>query len=214
MSYQNMSYEVEPDAQAKRNDDVKIDRRSFLALGASAAVLALVGLAPIPARAANRLDLRYVITDRRYPESLEFGQVLSANGSVRLEVTDGLTKMWQEALVPLWREPGGAIVGLTSREVWICLTEQARSQARRSVFTGRHVFEPQSGSAAHLVSAPRQALSTAATIERQTHMWPRALAKLISHCPSDASACDDEWRSNASLTSSDASRSLVSWIIA
>lgn len=209
-----MSYQIGPDAQANRNDCFKIDRRSFLALGASAAALTLIGLVPTPARAANRLDFRYVITDRRHPESLEFGQVLSVNGSVLLEVTDGLTKMWQEALVPLWREPGGAIAGLTSREVWICLAEQARSQARRSVLIGRHAFEPQSGAAAHVISAPRRALSTAATIERQKHMWPRALAKLISHCPSDARVCDDEWRSSASLPSTVTSRSLVSWIIA
>lgn len=209
-----MPYQIGPDAQANRNDCFAMDRRSFLALGASAAALTLMGLAPTSARAANRLDFRYVITDRRYPESLEFGQFLSANGSVRLEVTNGLTRIWQEALVPLWREPGGAIAGLTSREVWACLAEQARSQARISVFIGRHAFEPQSGTAAHVVTAPRQALSTAATIERQKQMWPRALAKLISDCPSDARICDDEWHSSAPLTSSATSRSLVSWIIA
>lgn len=111
-------------------------------LGARPA-LALSADAPVAAQASEqfgtrRVDVRYVVTDRRLPQSLAFGQTHAANGSMRLEVTDGLTKLWQESLAPLWRERGGAVVGLTTREVWHCLAEQARSESHRTVVLQQH----------------------------------------------------------------------------
>lgn len=122
-------------------------REMLLATGSSAALLILgahPGLAvesgaPVPAMASEQrfngqqFNIRYVVTDRRLPESVTFGQAHASNGAVRLEVTDSLTKLWQEALLPLWRERGGAVAGLTTREVWHCLAEQARSQSHRTV---------------------------------------------------------------------------------
>lgn len=130
-----------------RIQDFNIGRRKMLVTSGSAVALLMLGArpglavspgAPVPAQPSEQLNiqqfkLRYVVTDRRLPESLTFGLAHTSNGAVRLEVTDSLTKLWQEALVPLWRERGGAVAGLTTREAWHCLAEQARSQSHRTV---------------------------------------------------------------------------------
>lgn len=132
--------------------DFRIGRRKMLVATGSATALAMLGVrpalalsagAPVAAQAGERFDaqqfdIRYVVTDRRLPQSLAFGQEHAANGGIRLEVTDGLTKLWQESLAPLWRERGGAVAGFTTREVWHCLAEQARSQSHRTVVLLQH----------------------------------------------------------------------------
>lgn len=121
----------------------RIGRRKLLVSTGSAATLAMLGVLPALAMPAGEIvrkpfdlrqfEVRFVVTDRRLPESLAFAIEHAKKGSARLEVTDGLTRLWQQSLVPLWREQGGAVVGLTTREVWHCLAEQARSQSRRTV---------------------------------------------------------------------------------
>lgn len=127
--------------------DFSIGRRKMLVVTGSGAALLMLGArpglamlpgTPVPAQPSDPVevklfDIRYVVTDRRLPESLTFGQTHASSGALRLEVTDSLTKLWQESLVPLWRERGGAVAGLTTREVWHCLAEQARSQSHRTV---------------------------------------------------------------------------------
>lgn len=121
----------------------RIGRRKLLVSNASAATLAMLGAIPalaMPARDIARkpfdpsqFQIRFLVTDRRLSQSLTFAIEHAEKGSARLEVTRGLTRLWQESLVPLWREQGGAVAGLTTREVWHCLAEQARSQSRRTV---------------------------------------------------------------------------------
>jgi hypothetical protein len=120
-----------------------IGRRKLLVSTASAATLAMLGVLPALAKPSREIartpfdpsqfDVRFVVTDRRLPQSLAFAIEHAEKGSARLEVTNGLTRLWQESLMPLWREQGGAVAGLTTREVWHCLAEQARSQSRRTV---------------------------------------------------------------------------------
>lgn len=132
--------------------DFSIGRRKMLFATSGATVLAMLRMplalassadVPMSGKASEQLydqqfNLSYVVTDRRLPESVTFGQTHTSSGAVQLEVTDGLTKLWQEALVPLWRERGGAVAGLTTREVWHCLAEQARSQSHRTVMLQQH----------------------------------------------------------------------------
>lgn len=126
----------------------RIARRTLLTAAGSTSALAMLGALPTlfapPREQAHeplnnsRFDVRYVVTDRRLPQSLAFALKHVANGGTRLEVTDGLTRLWQESLAPLWRERGGAVAGLTTREVWHCLAEQARSQSHRTVVLQQH----------------------------------------------------------------------------
>lgn len=128
--------------------DFRVGRRKLLTAVGSASALAMLGVLPAlfaPAReqvrkslSASQFDIRYVVTDRRLPTSLAFAHEHAASSVARLEVTDGLTKLWQESLAPLWRERSGAVAGLTTREVWHCLAEQARSQSRRTVVLHQH----------------------------------------------------------------------------
>jgi hypothetical protein len=130
----------------------RMDRRSFLALGGAAATLSLGGLASAQLRATAPAAFRYVVTDRRINESLAFGETMCKQGSIRLEVTEGLTRLWQESLLPLWRVEGGAVTGLTAPGVWICLAEQARSHMRKSRLIGRRTVDAASSAPLSLVS--------------------------------------------------------------
>lgn len=126
-------------------------RRLFLAAAASAAVWPRVafGAASVP-EALRHVGFRYVVVDRRYPESRAFAAALAANGGIRLDVADGLTSLWQNALVPLWRTPGnGPIAGLTSPAVLACLAEQARSEGRRAFAVQPHAPQRPAGRSGH-----------------------------------------------------------------
>lgn len=116
-----------------------MDRRTLLAgcWGVAAWPPAVFATATV-CDATARLDLRYVVTDRRYRDSLDIAAAW-VSGVPRLEVADGLTPLWQAVLLPLWRVPGsGAVAGVTSRPVFDCLAEQARSHGRHAlVLAGR-----------------------------------------------------------------------------
>ena len=132
--------------------NLRIGRRKLLVSTASAAMLAMLSAVPALAKPSREIarkpfdpsqfDVRFVVTDRRLPQSLVFAIEHAEKGSARLEVTNGLTRLWQESLVPLWREQGGAVAGLTTCEVWHCLAEQARSQSRRTVVLHQHDVSP------------------------------------------------------------------------
>lgn len=129
----------------------RMDRRSFLALGSAAATLTLAGRASAQFRATAPAAIRYVVTDRRINESLEFGETLCKQGSIRLEVTKGLTRLWTDSLLPLWRAEGGAVAGLTDPGVWNCISEQARSHMRKSTLIGRRAVDAASPATLSLV---------------------------------------------------------------
>lgn len=117
-------------------EDIWVSRRSLLlATGSIAALtavarLSLFAVAPsVPATGPGPFDIRYIVTDRRYGLSLAHAEALAAQCGRTLEVNDGLTRLWRENLLPLWQQGEGAVAGLTTRAVWQCLAEQARSHA-------------------------------------------------------------------------------------
>lgn len=127
----------------------QIGRRQLLTAAGSAMALGMLGGLPAlvsqaklsPTTASLKSDpfnIRFVVTDRRLPQSMVFAQQYTETGSTPLEITEGLTQMWQQSLEPLWRERNGAVAGLTTREVWECLAEQARSQSHRTVVLQQH----------------------------------------------------------------------------
>lgn len=117
----------------------EMSRRQFLLTLGGVSTLSAIAVTPALAAIESKLNqnkriwnVQYAVTDKRLAESLDFGYVYIKNGSKRLEVTDGITKLWQKSLRPIWEESGSIVVGLTSYEVFQCLAEQARSQSRRA----------------------------------------------------------------------------------
>ena len=113
----------------------QLQRRTLLTLGGSAVALSILGLAP--GRAGATSPVRFVVTDSRHPQSVAFARQWAA--SSHLQVTDGLTRLWRDALLPHWQgDSHGTVAGLTTREVWACLAEQARSHGLRSTASPTH----------------------------------------------------------------------------
>ena len=113
----------------------QLHRRTLLTLGGSAAALTILGLVPVRALATS--PVRFVVTDRRHPQSIAFARQWST--SAPLQVTDGLTRLWRETLLPHWQSDApGTVAGMTTREVWACLAEQARSHGLPSTASPSH----------------------------------------------------------------------------
>jgi hypothetical protein len=120
-------------------DELKISRRTLLCTGGGLAALAVLAQSPLfslasaqPLLPGNMSDIRYIVIDRRHSQSLAFAKAYVARGSQPLDVVDGLTRIWQRSLLPMWRARDGAVAGLTTRAAWQCLAEQARSHSLRT----------------------------------------------------------------------------------
>lgn len=122
-------------------ENLRVNRRALLT--STASITALAAFTPVSLLAATpaskatapgrvAADIHYIVTDGRYPQSLEHAKTLTAQNSQTLEINDGLTRLWQEHLHPLWQQGAGAVAGVTTRAVWQCLAEQARSHALRT----------------------------------------------------------------------------------
>lgn len=174
----------------------------------AAATPAMGGLAP-PARNG----IRYVVTDKRISASLAFAAWLENGGTQSLEVTEGLTTLWSEVLVPHWRSSGDAVAGLTSIGVWDALSQQAQQQFRRARILDTHCVDPSGRAKGHALEQD-EAGTAAALAEGLEHKdWPLALALNAEACrqlaPTQASFCRI---GNTQRHSAD-TRHFVSWII-
>lgn len=196
----------------------KVSRRAVCGIIAGLAASAPPGLGSIAFAAGGREreDIRYVLTDKRHPESLAFAAAFHRRGVARLEVTDGLTDLWRTALVPLWSGQGGAVVGLTRRETWSCVAEQARSCRRRSVLSARHALSADGCVTEHFLSGSPSTLADAAALERCGTAWPGVAASLAMRCPvGDArTAVHGRFAGPAAAMEAAPSSFLVSWVIA
>lgn len=204
-----MTHRTAPNEPIAQASDAGFDRRSLLMFGGATAAIGFVGAPGSAVSAAMLRPIRYVVTDRRHPESLAFGRALAADGAVRLEVTDGLTRIWQEALLPHWRGAEGAVAGITAPGVWQGLAEQARSEARRSSLIGRHTVGAITGLADHRVAAPANPLDGFGA-----DAWPLAMAALVRRCSSAGPGCGREWRGGTPMAPDSPHRSLITWTIA
>lgn len=156
-----------------------MDRRTMLALsGLAAAGLTAGGAAPA---ATPTSRIQFVVSDRRLPESLFFAEVLEGRGARRLEATEGLTRLWQDVLLPHWRTSEGATVGLTPVAMWHVLAEQARGEGRRSQLVGRHQVDA-SGNGVHRIAVPARLAADAGALTQAPGAWVAGTAHLVSRC--------------------------------
>lgn len=202
-----------PAARGGMLDELRLTRRATCMFGASLSAGALFGLSASPGLATETGGIRYVVTDRRHSQSLAFGEVLARRGARLLEVTEGLTRIWQEALVPLWREKGGQVAGITRPETWACIAEQARGSGRRSVLVGHHDLADDAAAEHHLI-APRPILDRAASLEACGAAWPQVMAGLVLQCRTRPSPAARERYRSSDAAGPASTLVLTSWIIA
>lgn len=197
-------------------DGARFTRRQACSLvGFSFGALAgSIGLARPAAAAASAPGIRYVVTDRRYAESVLFGAALAERGADRLEVTDGLTRLWSAALAPLWQGASGAVAGLTRTATWAGLAEQARSAGRRSILVGHHVLFEGDSLAAHSLTLTQPSSAIVPLLERCGHAWPQAMAAFAAGYNAGACRIADARHHSKVSAGAPVSHVLTSWIIA
>jgi hypothetical protein len=192
-------------------------RRSLCMMGAGLCAAALFEFKSSPVLAATDTSLptiSYVVTDRRIRHSAKFGASLAELGIPTLEVTDGLTRVWRDALVPLWRGTGGAVAGITDHGTWACIAEQARSHRRRSILVGRHAEASVAGSASHFFTTGGAPAEIAALLGRSGNAWPRVLADLVTRYPLVAQPVANLQHHGLAIAGTIPALTLTSWIIA
>lgn len=192
----------------------RLTRREACSLGLGLSAGAILGASPVSATRAAPASVRYVITDSRHAESLAFGRVMCSHGAQWLEITDGLTRLWRDALLPLWQAGGGAIAGITTQGACTGIAEQARSWGRRPVLIGHHSIVEGGADTAHLVRASRAVVNGAPALERCGAAWPEMMACLVIQRPASADRLmGSHVYHSPALAGSPAATSLVSWII-
>lgn len=185
-------------------------RRHVLKLAGVSGALTLGAGLISGASMARSTPIAYVVTDQRLAHSMAFGESLMAQGATRLEVTQGLTDLWQKNLVPLWRKGGAAVAGLTSRAVWDCLHAQALGQFRKPRMIGRHSMEDTHGAVSHVLNTQLSPDQAQQALEGP--YWSAHLGMVAPYCSGDISASDEKMigaKQNPLICAS----SLISWII-
>lgn len=195
---------------ASGNGSLALDRRTLLA--ASGAALMAGAAGPLCAATSTAPRIRYVVTDRRIPESVAFGDTLVGMGAIRLEATQGVTQMWQQVLGPHWRDAAGATVGLTSISLWQCLAEQARGEHRRAQRLGRHRLEAGDGAASHVVLHAGEDSALAGRMAGQA-TWPAVAAHLAAQCVATPAATLRETSCRSPQDATADHTMLTSWMI-
>lgn len=193
--------------------EITMTRRSACSLGIGMSAMAVLGEAPAYAALSEPPKIDCVVTDARHPESLSFAAGIVVGGARPLEVTAGLTRLWSDALLPLWRNGGGIIAGLTPPGTWSCLAEQGRSWGRRSILVGHHSFSHEGAAIEHQLEGPSVLRPGIEALSRCGEDWPQVMAALALRCPIDASRPKISRQRSAHSAAPTAS-ALVSWIIA
>lgn len=164
---------------------LRLDRRGVLAGGT---MLSLAAACPALAAVGTPAErtIRYVVFDSRFRESREFARHPALAHAERLDVAAGLTRLWQDRLVPHWRDGTGIVAGLTTRPVWDGLSQQALHQFRRPAKLALHSVDPATGLAAHRTgAAARGSLADCAGAD-----WPARMALAVTACAASPSRAD------------------------
>lgn len=195
----------------------ELTRRFLCMMGAglsAAGLLEFNRAAALAAKSGDLSTISHVVTDQRFEQSRNFGKVLAGKGVQALEVTDGLTRLWREALVPLWQGAGGAVAGITDHGTWACIAEQARSHGRRSILVGRHAVVSGGGSASHLLAMGTSPAQVVALLDRCGDAWPHVMADFVSRYPTAARPVPNQRHQGQATVGSNSAITLTSWIIA
>lgn len=165
-----------PSRAPRGGEWLRLNRRGVLAGGT---ILSLAAAWPALAASAASTEraIRYVVFDSRYRESNQFAEHPAFGGAERLDVAAGLTRLWQDRLVPHWREGAGVVTGLTTRSVWDGLSQQAMHQFRRPAKIALHSLDPETGLAAHRICAAARDITDCAATD-----WPARMALAAKAC--------------------------------
>lgn len=153
---------------------LRLNRRTVL-FGGAALALGAADFASAAALLTGENAIRYVVFDGRWHHSRAFAERLAAGGARPLDVAEGLTRLWQDHLVPHWRDGRGTVAGLTTRAVWDGLAQQAMLQFRRPANVGLHHLDDDDGAQVHLI-CEEIAGSVSACADDE---WPVRMAMLV-----------------------------------
>jgi hypothetical protein len=122
-------------------------RRRFLHASVALAATGAIGGVGLPLRPPSKerpdgpgtqLNLRAVVVDQRFDESIEFGHSLALLGAHTYNMRGDVTDVWYAGLHPLWKAGGAAVAGLTGSGVLFCLERLAWDHGLRVVYRGSH----------------------------------------------------------------------------
>lgn len=191
---------------------LELDRRALLRGVAIASALA--GMPGAARAAVSGRSIRYVVVDGRISESRSLAAALRSEGAHRLEVTSGLTTVWQDHLHPHWLSfQSGAVVGLTTRSVWDGLSQQAYGQFRKGRIIAVHQIGVTSEQCQHRINASICGSIATSSLAAGSAQWPQAMAQMLARYSREGGNLGEPKHFGAAIPADDVRQQLVSWII-
>src|SRR5690606_9522692 len=118
------------------------------------------------------VGLDAVIFDSRHAEARDFGARAGFLGAPLRVIEGDITALWQDELLPRWRNSPAAIAGLTERPALFLLERLAWDHGLRVVFEAEHASD--GGTAVHRVVRTADP-QLADALHLAGRSWPSAL---------------------------------------
>jgi hypothetical protein len=188
-------------------------RRSVLKAGLATSLIPLLGFSGF-AKAfdlQNRIQLKAILSDRRFPISSAFGLQAAAMGIPHLISNGDITAVWLKHLDPLWREGKASVMGLTTLDQLFCLERLAWDRGMKVLIRVEH-RDVGLGDIAHKIEAPPLLAEKSALAVQSGSFWPRELATLLGSC--SHSQFSDMCANREVTSKGKLGEQLVSWVIA
>lgn len=187
-------------------------RRSVLKAGLATSLLPLLGLGGV-AKAfelESSIQLKAILSDRRFPMSSAFGARAAAMGIPHLTTNGDITAIWLKQLDPLWREGKASVMGLTTLDQLFCLERLAWDRGMKVLMRVEH-REIGLGEISHTIDAPALLTAQSALALQHGNLWPTELATLLGSC--SKSQCVGRRSSRKVTSKGRLGEHLVSWVI-
>lgn len=187
-------------------------RRSVLKAGLATSLLPLLGIGGV-ARALDlqsSIQLKAILSDRRFPMSSAFGARAAAMGIPHLATNGDITTIWLKHLDPLWREGKASVMGLTTQDQLFCLERLAWDRGMKVIMRVEHQ-EMGLGEITHTIDAPALLTAQSALALQRGDLWPSELATLMGSC--SPSQCIGHRSNREVISKGRLGEHLVSWVI-
>ena len=154
---------------------------------------------------ANRFHA--VLFDRRYADSIAFGEAARRMGQTTHAISGDVTAYWYEHLDPLWRKGPVAIAGLTEPGPLFVLERLAWEKGLRVAVKAEHKLD-----SSHVVHEIHGLADTPSDLPSKG--WAPVMAALIGDCPLDGVETSCRLVGSGKATVRMPEDGLITWVIA
>lgn len=187
-----------------------MNRREFVALGASCAALFASQASPAFQPSAVGGMKLLAVADRRYRDSVRFAAAIAGAGGSVMEIGSDIGTLWFGDIEPRWRDGGLRLAGLTLPSDLFVLERLADRSRSATVYAGCHDWRGPCSQ--HRLSGAMRLARPLAAIRTGGLDWPRALGKALA-AETILARAETHHLSFELAAASDSPKYLTSWLM-